>query len=369
LEAAVDEAAANVKVAGLFANPAFSYNREEVFLDGRAFPENYMQAELSLDISGRRGLRVEGEKLGLQAARASSTRSRASLLIHALDVYWAAARARQNVRILQAERDSFGRVVEAVRSRASAGETSGYDLGRLELEVASVEDLVAEADRDLDAWQRRLAFLTGMPDTRLDAGEALSLPEDPGPVEPLLEQALEARMDYQAARLQAAQAEREISAAGRGWVPTLVLSGGAKSVRVEERTAWGYLAGLSLGVPLFDHGQGESARAHARLKQSKAVQRSIEAQVRSEVLTTHGALVRSRAQAERFDRVQLPRVDQLVRRAEISYREGERPVFELLDAYRTTRAIRLRQIELKEKARLAENGLARATGQIPGGAK
>jgi outer membrane protein TolC len=53
----------------------------------------------------------------------------------------------------------------------------------------------------------------------------------------------------------------------------------------------------------------------------------------------------------------------------VSYQEGERPVFELLDAYRTARGARLRLLELRQRARLAEIDLSRATGQAIGGAK
>ena len=87
------------------------------------------------------------------------------------------------------------------------------------------------------------------------------------------------------------------------------------------------------------------------------------------MLTAHGALTRARAQAERFERTQVPRLDRLVRRAQLAYREGERPVFELLDAFRTARGVRLRLVELRHNARLAELDLARAVGQSPGGAR
>ncbi|MBI5547451.1 MAG: TolC family protein [Deltaproteobacteria bacterium] len=369
LEAAIEEAAANVTAAGLWANPSLSYDREEVFAGGRGQPENFVRLALPLEISGRRGLNAEGAELGLEAARATSARERSGLLFDALRIYWSAAQARQGLGVLRQEREALGKLVEAVRSRTFAGDASGYDLDRLELEVETLEDLVADAEREVEGWQRRIALLVGAPGERFDASDPLVLPGQPQSSVGLVQQALAARADYRAARLRVAQAERELSAGRRGWVPTLVLSGGAKSAAVSEsESAWGYVAGLALGVPLFDHGQGEVARAHARLRQAEGEQRLIEAQVTTEVMTAYGALARFRAQAERFERTQVPRLESLERRAQISYQEGERPVFELLDAYRTARGVRLRLVELRQKARLAEIDLTRATGQSPGGA-
>lgn len=366
LEAAVDEASANVRAAGLWANPALSYSREEVFPGGRGQPENYLLLELPLEISGRRGLRVEGAEYGLDAAKATSARDRATLLYDAMVVYWSAATAQQTLETLRQERETLRQRVEALRSRTRAGDTSGYDLDRLELEVDSLEDLTIDAERDVERWQRRLGLLVGAPGTRVEAGDALALPSPPPSIDGLMEEALANREDYKAARLRVAQAGREVKAAGRGWVPTFVLTGGAKSSTIEPpTTAWGYVAGLSLSVPVFDYGQGEATRGRARLRQAEAEQRLIEAQVRTEVMTAYGELTRSREQAERHERTQVPRLERLVRRAQLSYQEGERPVFELLDSLRTARSVRVRSLELKRDVRRSELDLWRALGRRP----
>ena len=50
----------------------------------------------------------------------------------------------------------------------------------------------------------------------------------------------------------------------------------------------------------------------------------------------------------------MPRAADLVRRAEVSYREGERPIFDLIDALRTAREITLRELVLRRRAKQAE---------------
>jgi len=107
LEAAVDDAAAGVRAAGRWPNPSLSYDREEVFAAGGGLPENTLRLEVPVELSGRRGLRVEGAKLGVDAARAASVRGRDELLFEAMELYWSGARARQGLELLRQERQGL----------------------------------------------------------------------------------------------------------------------------------------------------------------------------------------------------------------------------------------------------------------------
>jgi cobalt-zinc-cadmium efflux system outer membrane protein len=354
LDSEIDAEAAAATAAGMWANPSLSYGREEIFAGGRGYAESTIEVELPLEISGRRGLRVE-----------AADRAKREYLLDALGVYLRAAAARQKLDGPKAERAALGRLVAAATSRTAAGDTSGYDLDRLTLEADALDDLIADGERELAAYQRTLALLAGEPASRLDADDALELPADPAGATGA--PALAAHPAHRAATLRVQQAETELRAAGRGWVPSLGVTGGAKRGLVDVDPRWGYVVGLSLNLPLLDRGQADRAHARARLRAARAEQRLLEQQLLARVALGEETLARTVTQARRFEQTQLPRLDQLVRRAEVSYQEGERPVFELLDAYRTARAIRLRVVELRLAARLAEIELWRALGMAPGG--
>ncbi|MBI5507545.1 MAG: TolC family protein [Deltaproteobacteria bacterium] len=365
LEGDVAAQEAAVTVAGLWGNPSLAYDREEIAAGGRSFPENTIRLQLPLELSGRRGLRVEGAKLGAGAARQTALRAKQGILLDALDVYLRAAAARVKLTTLLEEHDSLDRLVVAVKARAAAGEASGYDLDRLALEADTLDDLVADCERELLAWRRALGLLSGAPESRFDANDELNLPAVPGPVSKAA--LLAARPDYEAAGLRVAQAEMEIAAAGRGWVPGVSLSGGAKSAVFGADPRWGYVAGAALSLPFLDHDQADRERARARLRIARAERRLIEHQVMAQASTSSESLARVVSQAQQFEANQVSRLDRLVKRAETSYQEGERPIFELLDAYRTARATRLRVIELRLQARQAELEVWRARGVGPGG--
>jgi outer membrane protein TolC len=56
--------------------------------------------------------------------------------------------------------------------------------------------------------------------------------------------------------------------------------------------------------------------------------------------------------------------DELTQIAEVAYREGEVGILELLDAVRSASRARMRSIELKLDARLAQIALERAVGDV-----
>ncbi len=366
LDARVDGARADVTAARILPNPSVSYTREETFSSGEALPENYVLLAWPLDISGRRSRRIDAAEAGVQATRAEAAFERFVLTVEALAMYHDAVYARSRVQTLRDGREALARLVDIVQKRVSAGDASGYDLKRLELELAAYDDLISTAETELQVARRRLGVLVGEPDTLYDAADPLVLPPLPGPLDALMSVVLAGRQDYQGTRRRAEQAEHELLAAKRGWVPALELTGGLKTSDLETETATGYVAGIALSIPLFDHGQADRQRAAAAKRRANAESRVLEQRVPALVRAAHEELERRIGQAQRFADGQLDKIDDLVRGAEVSYREGERPgIFELLDAYRTARDARLRFLELQRDSKTAEIDLWRALGRRP----
>ena len=366
LEARVAGARAEVTAARVLPNPSVAYDREETFFSGDAFPENYLRLAWPIDISGRRSRRTHAAEAGVQAERAETGFERFLLTVEALVIYHDAAYARLRVETLRDGRAALARLVDIVQKRASAGDASGYDLKRLELELAAYDDLISTAETELQAARRRLGTLVGEPEQLYDAADPLELPAPPGPLDALVSGVLGDRQDYQGTKLRAEQAQYDLAAAKHGWVPTLLLTGGLKTTDLGTDTATGYVVGIAISIPLFDHGQADQQRAAAAKRQANAESRVLEQRVPGLVRAAHEELERRIAQAQRFAEGQLGMIDDLLRGAEVSYREGERPsIFELLDAYRTAREVRRRYLELRRDAKAAETDLWRALGPRP----
>jgi cobalt-zinc-cadmium efflux system outer membrane protein len=363
--ARVDAARAEETAAATLPNPEVTYQREEVFPDeGGGLADQLALLSWTIDVSGRRGKRVAAARAGTKAAQAEAERDRIELLADALDVYDEAAFRRARTAVVRDGRDALAAAVDSMRRRATAGDVAGYDADRLALELAALDDAIADADVDLAAAERALARVAGAAEDRLAAADPPALPPPPPALAGLLD-AIDARPDLRAARLRAEQASHSISAAGRGWIPSLSLVGGLKTSDLGGETATGYVAAISLELPLFDRAQGDRARAAAARRLAVAEARLLEREIPSRVRDAHAALVARIAQARAYQEKQGALAVDLVKRAETAYREGERPIVELVDAYRTARETRIRALELVREARRAERSLWRAMGRRP----
>jgi outer membrane protein TolC len=58
------------------------------------------------------------------------------------------------------------------------------------------------------------------------------------------------------------------------------------------------------------------------------------------------------------------RAERLLRIAQIAYKEGARGILELVDAYRTSREVRLRDLELRTAVEAAGFDVAEAVGDL-----
>lgn len=360
LRATLAIARAEVAAAQALPNPAVSFEREAVAARGETQAEHFLRASLPIDLSGRRGLRIAAAKSGAAAAADDVERQRDLLRLEALDLFHAAAHARLRVELLQRGREELAAIVGRVRSRTVAGDVSGYDLGRLELELGEHQDAVAEAERELAVARRSLAAVAGRKGL-VDADDELRVPAPTVGVAA----AAAARADRRAAQRRRAQSEAELAAARRQWIPSLELEGGWKSVQTPAERANGYVAGLSLRLPLLDFGQAERARARAQAEAAQAEIDQLDVAIPLAIANAQESLARRVRRAADYDQTQVPRAETLLRRAEGLHREGERPVFELMDAYRTARAVRLRALDLRREAKQAEVELWRQSGRRP----
>ncbi|MCP4676064.1 MAG: TolC family protein [Deltaproteobacteria bacterium] len=366
-DAEVDAAAARVSIEGLWENPSIAYDREEVFESGRGSPENSLSLELPLEISGRRSLMVDSAKEGLKASSSDAVATRAAILSRSMRVYLRAAAWRMRLGVLLDSWEALSKLCDSVKVRTSAGDASGYDLARIEIEILSIEDMVADIQRELGKARLLIGMLIGRPGERFEATDDLTL--DGVFVAGDEQGAAHVHPSVVAAKHRVSQHGLGRDAAGRGWVPSLTLKGGAKTAPVDGDTAWGYVAGIALTLPLFDFGQADKERASAELKKGRAQLTATEHQVVTNIAIAREAMERATRQAEGFEKDQLPRLEKLMRRANVSYKEGERPVFELLDAHRTAREMRIRHVDLKLHARLYHIELLEAHGREPGGDK
>lgn len=326
-------------------------------------PDDYRETSYSLrqpvEWPGRTLARSRAADRAVEAAghrfRADSLRS----LFRVREAYLRAAEAEARRDVLRRVADVVRRVAEAGRARREEGDISGYELRRLRLERARLEQELAEAVIELASARRTLGTLIA--------------PDDPTPVAP---RGLPAGRPPAAdsARVLAAAAERpsvrggaaaveaaaaEAGAARLSRIPDLALTGGLKD---QSDGFDGPVLGVSVSLPLLDRKGGavqaaeagaEAARTRLALERRTAVTDALRTLDRYRSLRR-----RSRLVGERL----LRGSEDLLRIARTAYAAGEMSLVELLDGTRAYRDARRTEMELRADLWIAYYDLRRATG-------
>ena len=337
-----------------YPNPAVTYSRESA-----GFTE-FFQVEQALPLFGSRAAL---SRAGVAATAAAEAERDARLWLLRSEAAAAITRlVAEQARVESAEAHAreVERLIEILRTREREGEGSRFDRLRAEQELRDARQLVTSAA--VSVVEAR-ATLSGMlpPDVVLTKVVAAPFsPQPPVPVETLMARATTTRAELRALQQSAQRATFEADAARRLRLPSPSVFGGVKRADDEAGRETGSVFGLSLSIPLFDAGGREVARWTAERARIDAERASIEYRIRS-VITGAWAALAMRQAAVSQD--QQGAAEELVRIAEVAYREGEVGILELLDAVRTASRARIRSIDLRLDARLAQIALERAVGE------
>ncbi len=365
IESRVERREADVTRASMLPNPTLSIGREEVFPDGGGLAENSATLGWSLDFSGRRSRKTRSARAEVRAQRARGSRDKLGALGDALTVYYDAALARSRLEAFTEGREPLARMVLALKARVKEGDAAGYDLSRLELELAAYDEQLTAAQVALVAARRRLGGLLGEPDVLYEASDDLTVGKQVTAAKSEVAGALASRGDLAATVLEQTAANAALSAASRGWVPRLGIDVGLKTAELGTETATGYTAMLSVELPLFSRGQADAQSARAARRQASARRKLLEQQIPVQVQIAADRLAAQQKATEVFRTAQLERSLGLVAKAESIYQSGEGSVVELLDAYRASSAARLRYLTLLRQAKAAQLELSYVLGQRP----
>ena len=357
LAAATDAVRADVMAAGRWPNPHVTYNRESA----SGIAEHMLTVSQVLPVTGRRQLAVDAAAARVEASLSRGgeqlRRLRAELRLAFTSLYAAQTRERELAR----GGERLRALAEVLERREMAGEAAGFDRLRADREVIDVEaDRVTAATARTRAQADLVAYLSG------DQGAAVEALVEPRPraelppLDALMARAEATRGGLMALRQELSAAELSEQSAARARIPEPELILGAKTSNVGTGDTGGIFS-VRVAVPLFDQAAPERAAARARAAQARFEAETFRRTLQAQVAAWRAAVVERRAMADRY-RAATAGADQIERIAQVSYEAGERGILELLDAYRTTAAARVRQADLDAAVREAEIELEFVSG-------
>ncbi|MBK9072564.1 MAG: TolC family protein [Myxococcales bacterium] len=364
LHAETSLALAEERRGGMHANPTVSWEREHLPSVGAmsATTETSLQLAVPIELFGRRPAAQALARVATAGARAHAAQGQGDVAERALLAFYAALAATREAEILA---DAATRLQEAARivgRRHDEGTTSGYERTRLEVETEMSRSELAQATAAARIAHARLAGLIGADVATMTLRGELSV-SSPATAAAAMAAAPQARTSLRLLAQAEAQAHRATSAARWAWLPTLTVAGGLRR-EITETTRDGYVAGVSLSLPVFDRGQDSVTAARAAQQQATAALRLGERDTQLRLTVAREALAAAVAELARFREATSARVELLERAALAGYREGDRSVVELVDAQRARTAVARRVLALELEAKQAELVLRAAQGEF-----
>src|ERR1043165_7536052 len=231
---------------------------------------------------------------------------------------------------------TFAEIVKHTTELVNAGEISGLDLERVEVEKLKFDTELATSQRDYEVALRDLRFALGGDYRATEVEIAGTIDYEPHQFsrDELLDLALAARPDLKAAKLSERAADANIRLQDAQRIPDLTLGGGVNQVPLGTSS---YTFGVGITLPTSDRNQGERAKALIEKKKAESQTQFLTNQVLSDV---DKALVAFELQKRRVDLYRngvITKVNDIQNRTQIALQAGESSTLDLLDAIRTRR--------------------------------
>ena len=352
--------AGRAEQAAAYPNPALSLFQEDLSRGTDDYSETTFNVAQTLEWPGRTLARSRAADRTREATRLGFRSDSLRLALEVRRAYLVAAEAEGRVEVLEEVAAVFREAVADGTAREAEGDVSGYDLRRLRLERARLEQVLTRARVGRDAARRELAG-RAVPGSDTVALATRGLP-DGVPPEVDRHAALEAalrRPSVAAARSAAEAAAAESDVARLERIPDLELTGGYKT---QSDDFDGAVLGVSLSLPVFDRKGAAVQAAEASRSAADARLRLREREARNVVLR---ALDRYRSVRDRrrttAEELLAPSTG-LLAIARTAYGKGEMELVELLDGADAYLDARLTALDLRSELWLAYFELSRAMG-------
>src|ERR1043166_261382 len=290
----------------------------------------------TFELGGKRSKRIETADANSELARGQFQMVVWQLTNDLKRKFYTVVLNQSLLNLAQENEATFTEIVNHTAELVKAGEISGLDLDRVEVEKLKFDTDLANAERDYEVALRDLRFALGGDYRAMDVDVSGSIDYEPHQFThaELLDLALAARPDLKAAKLSENAADANIRLQNAQRIPDLTLAGGVEQVPTGTSS---YTFGLGMELPVSNRNQGERAKALIEKKKAQNQEQLLTNQVMSDV---DKALVAFEKQKHRVDLYRtgvITKVNDIQNMTQIALKAGESSTLDLLDAIRTRR--------------------------------
>lgn len=355
--AGVDQQTFQAQTPTLWPNPSINVSQDRIPLPNGGI-DNQLFFNLGLTLPYPGTMRVQERaadhltNAATFAYEEDAARAFRDLRKRYVDVVAAATR----VEALQQLTEAVRTATRAADVRYQEGDFDTFGRARLRVALADIEDQLAQAEVDAQNARHRLAshilpddaasFTTAGATTDFSVVGTLRYQPMQMEYATLRSEALarrgllnasEARVDARSQQLRVAQLQR---------IPSLNLSAGPKMQDTPSGREWGYTAGISLQIPLWNTGGTQIRAREAQQRQARAAAENARRAVELQVREAYAQVQSYQHRIERISNDLLTDTDALLDDARYVYSEGELSLVGLLDAMEAARSARMLKIDL-----------------------
>lgn len=327
-----------------------------------------LEVELPIYTGGELSARVKQARLAAEAAAESAARAADQAAVDAAEAWIRLAQAREAAALLEKARETVAAHVALARNYAAQGMLVRSDLLRAEVELAHLDDLLAEARGQVRVAEANLGYRLGEP---LGTAYVLSPLGEPPALGRSREEwivAADARPDLAGARMLLEAGELEAVAQRGGRLPRIGVV--ARHDLVDDQLFGDHgdstTVAAMASLDLFDGGRKRAAVAAARAE-AEAGRADVDRFAEGVKLETKHAFETAAVALERraTAAAALDAAAEGLRIVEERFRAGVVKTTDVLDAATARREAEMRELVARAEAWLAHLRLALAAGEAP----
>ena len=336
----IETADAEKLTARLRPNPQLSVGLSDlpINLKGPLIKEQTYDYGISrtIELGGKRGKRMETADANSDLARGQFQMVVWQLTNDLKRKFYTVVLNQSLLNLARENETTFAEIVKHTAELVNAGEISGLDLDRVEVEKLKFDTDLANAERDYEVALRDLRFALGGDYRAMDIDVSGSIDYEPHQFshDELLDLALAARPDLKAAKLSERAADANIRLQDAQRIPDLTLGGGVEQVPSGTSS---YTFGVGIALPVSDRNQGERAKALIEKRKAQTQEQFLTNQVMSDVDKALVAFEKQRHRVDLYRTGVIAKVNDIQNKTQIALQAGESSTLDLLDAIRTRR--------------------------------
>lgn len=328
-------AIAGLTTARQLPNPAVS------FTAARDSPHEGVSLDVPVELGGKRGKRIAVAKEEQKSTEIDIAVLSLQLRRRTREAFYRALSAREETSQAKTALELTTHIRDLVQQRFEAGDVAQLEVLQAELELAK-----SLADYETTEQAQRAADVTlaALLNRNLEESFSLRGELDNVPPTPTLQGVTDRAMQSNGDLRKTAQdlriEERRLELANSQRIPNLDLSAGSDFNSPPDFRV-GAKGGISVTLPVFNHGQGDIALSTARSELLRLTLASQRLNVSAQVASAYFDYAAKSHQVQQYhDRV-LPQSVRLEQMAEDSYQSGKTNVLTLLDAQRRLNDVRV----------------------------